>query len=521
MKLSYLFSSIESQLLSVSISNAFRAGSGRLKSKIPAVVFGNKFLDIDVRGLSLNSKLTKKGYLFFCLSGSRYRGSDFINEAYSNGARAVVVEEIIKARILKDLMVIRVKDIIKCLGSIAGRFYDHSSAKLNMTAITGTNGKTTTTFIIENILKAYRKQTGLIGTINYRFSKKVLSAQNTTPDILTTYSLIDQMLEDKIKYLLIEVSSHALAQRRIEGIKFDQAVFTNLGQDHFDYHRTKENYFKAKSKLFTDYLKEEGTAIVNIDDTYGCKLLEMVRKNKKFRVLTYGINKKADVCADRISVKRNGCCFTITGLKSKFKLETNLLGRFNIYNALASIATCLVLNIPEEYIIRGLREIYVPGRLERVRCRNNISIFVDYAHTQDALRNILLTLKGIKGRGRLILVFGCGGDRDRDKRHKMGKIASELADFVIITSDNPRFEDPKEIISDIKRGIRRTNYIILADRKCAIEKAIDIARSKDIIVVAGKGHEDYQVIKDRKFAFNDRLILEDILSKRGFAGCLN
>ncbi|MDD5006131.1 MAG: UDP-N-acetylmuramoyl-L-alanyl-D-glutamate--2,6-diaminopimelate ligase [Candidatus Omnitrophica bacterium] len=493
MKLNTLLSNIKNQVISINPCN---------------------FSNIDIKGLSLNSKLVKKGYLFFCLAGSRYNGLDFINEAYSNGAHAVMVEDNIKIKLPKDSVVISVKDITGCLGFLANKFYDYPIDRLNMTAVTGTNGKTTITFMIENILNTASKQAGVIGTINYRFGRSVFDAKNTTPDILTIHSFMNQMLQNKIKYLVMEVSSHALAQRRIEGLKFDQAIFTNLSQDHFDYHKTKKNYFAAKSLLFTDYLKKEGAAIINVDDSYGLKLIDLIKKNKKSKILTYGIRKKSDVCAKNILLTQGGCRFTVKAPGHKFEVKTRLIGQFNIYNALASISACLALGILEKYIIKGLEEVYAPGRLERVDC-SDINIFVDYAHTEDALRNVLSSLNKLKGRGRLILVFGCGGDRDKDKRPKMGKVASELADFVIITSDNPRSEDPEEIISDIKAGISKTNHIASVDRKEAIKKAIDMAGSQDIIIVAGKGHEDYQIVKDKKFNFSDRAVIENILSQRG------
>lgn len=501
MKLNYLLSDINNQVLSISCSKSH-------------------LLVTDIKGLSLNSKEVKNGYLFFCLSGTHHKGSDFIKEANLNGAKAIISEEKL-TNLPKDLIFIQVRDVVECLGTIANKFYNDPSDKLDMTAITGTNGKTTITYILENILKNSKKSAGVIGTVNYRFSGNVINAKNTTPDILTIHNLIDKMLRDKIKYLVMEVSSHALDQRRIEGLKFNQAIFTNLTQDHLDYHKTKLNYFKAKSKLFFNYLKKDRMSIINADDIYGRKLLGLIKETKKYKILTYGIKNKADVSANNISFRYNGSQFSVKTPKYKFNLETNLIGLFNIYNALASISASLAMNIPKKHIIEGLKEVYVPGRAERVCFNHNINIFVDYAHTEDALRNILLSLKKLKGRGRLIVVFGCGGDRDKDKRHKMGRLASELADFVIITSDNPRSEEPQDIISDIKSGISKTNYLTIVDRKEAIKKAIDIAHPGDIIVVAGKGHEDYQIIKNKKFAFNDHIAIQDLLSKKGFSGCLN
>lgn len=494
MKLGHLINNIENQI--VSLDNLPR-----------------NFLNIDIKGLSLNSKKVKKDYLFFCLPGTRYKGTDFINEAYLNGAKAAMSEDNIKLKI--PIAVIKVKDIIKSLGSITSEFYGYPSEKINMTAVTGTNGKTTITFAMENIWKAFGKKSGVIGTVNYRFGENKFAALNTTPDIITINNLLKRMSENKVKFMMMEVSSHALAQRRIEGLKFNQAIFTNLTQDHLDYHLTKRNYFLAKSVLFTDYLKNNGTAIINIDDDYSLKLKWLIKKYSKNRIVTYGIKRKADISAKDIYFDSCGSHFSVTGLKHKFSVKTNLIGIFNVYNALASIVNSLVLGIPEKYVIKGLEDIYAPGRLEKVYYKQkNVGIFVDYAHTEDGLKNVLLSLRKLKDKAKLIVVFGCGGDRDKDKRPKMGKVASELADFAIITSDNPRSEEPEDIISDIKKGIRKNNYIEIIDRKDAIKKAIDMAKEKDIILVAGKGHEDYQIIKDKRYPFNDRLVIEKILSGR-------
>jgi len=477
-----------------------------------ADLFAHREGSIDIKGLSLNSKLVKKGDVFFCLPGTRCSGTNFLEEACSNGARVAIVNKEAKLNYHKELLLIKVKDTVKSLGVVADKFYGYPLKKLNTIAVTGTNGKTSTTFIIENILKSYRKKVGVIGTINYRISNNKIIANNTTPDILTTYKVINRMINTRVKYLLMEVSSHALEQRRIEGLRFNQAIFTNLSQDHLDYHVTKKNYFKAKSRLFMGYLQIGGTAIINADDTFGIKLINLVMKCKKHKVLTYGISKKADICAKEIMFNNQGCSFVVQSKKFKTKIHTNLIGLFNIYNCLAAIASSLTLGIPKKYIESGLRNIYVPGRLELVSHRHNVSIFVDYAHTEDALRNSIQALKNIKKSGRLIVVFGCGGNRDRGKRQKMGRVASKLADFVIITSDNPRFEEPQKIISEIKMGVVNKNNLSIVDRKKAIKKAIDIAKSQDIILIAGKGHEDYQIIKNKRIAFNDRAVVRDILS---------
>lgn len=481
----------------------------------------SNFLDTNIKGLSLNSKRAKKGYLFFCLSGSQHRGVDFINDAYKNGAVAIMMEENLKTKIPKNLIVIRVKDVIASLGLMANKFYGYPLDRLDLTAITGTNGKTTITYILENILNCCNRPTAVIGTINYRINNKIFKSVNTTPDILTAHNVIDKMPKNKTGYLLMEVSSHALTQRRIEGLKFDQAIFTNLTGDHLDYHKTKTKYFRAKSLLFTKYLKQNGIAVINVDDPYGIKLLSLIKNNKKNRLFTYGIKRKAQVYAENILFNRNHSSLVVGTPQYKIKLKTNLLGLFNIYNILASISVCMALNIAEKFIKQGLKDVYVPGRLERIPCNDKLTIFIDYAHTEDALSNILLTLRRLKAKARLIVVFGCGGDRDKTKRSKMGRVASELSDFVIITSDNPRSENPADIITDIKRGIRKKNYLSIIDRREAIEKAIDIAQNQDIIVVAGKGHEEHQIIKDKKLVFNDRNIIEKILFKKGLISCLS
>lgn len=500
MKLKHLINNIKEQVLSIGSSTYLNSNFGL----------------VNIKGLSLNSKLVKKGDLFFCLPGLNHKGSDFIKEAYKKESRVIMVDEQVKTKLPGDLLVIRVKDVISSLGIIANKFYGQPLRKLNSIAITGTNGKTSTTYIIESIIKSHRKPVGVIGTVNYRFANNRLIAKNTTPDIITNYDLINRMLKKNIKYLIMEVSSHALAQRRIEGLKFDQAIFTNLSQDHFDYHKTKDRYFIAKSKLFTDYLNKDGVAIINVDDVYGFKLMNLIKKNKN-KILTYGIKRKADINASSILLKNNGSSFIIRYKKLFFSIDTNLIGVFNIYNILAAIASCLVLGIPKESIVKGVRDVYIPGRLELIRSKNNLNIFVDYAHSQDALENILFTLKNLRGPGRLIVVFGCGGNRDKDKRHKMGRVASKLADFVIITSDNPRFEKAEDIIEDIKKGVRNKNCITLGNRRRAIEKAIDIAKSKDIIIVAGKGHEGYQIIRNRKIPFSDHDVIKNILYQRGIA----
>ena len=467
-----------------------------------------------VRGLAINSKLVKSKYAFFSLQGNRLSGDQFIPQACRNGATVIITEKDISFVPPVNVTLIRVKDVIKSLALISNHFYSSPSRKINMTSVTGTNGKTTITYAVEHILRNCKIDIGVMGTINYRFKNYKIIPINTTGDILTIQQFLNKMIKNGVKICIMEVSSHALAQRRIEGILFDQAIFTNLTQDHLDYHLTKENYFRAKLKLFTDYLKNSGKAIINVDDHYGRRLKKLI-KNRI--IITYGIYQKADVTAKAIQTDTKGSSFILKYFDKEIRVKTNLVGIYNIYNLLASIivsATIKKINLEE--LVSGLENIYVPGRLEMIKSKANIHIFVDYAHTEDALRNVLNCLNSLKSAStKLITVFGCGGDRDKTKRPKMGKVACELSDRVIITSDNPRSEDPDEIIYDIRKGItKKNNFVIIPDRYEAIREAIDIAEENDIILVAGKGHESYQIIKDKKIPFDDREVVKSILSNK-------
>jgi len=466
-----------------------------------------------IKGLAINSKLLKDGYAFFCLKGAQFNGYRFIPEACRRGARLIITEQKINFNIPQEVTVIVVKDVARCLAIISNKFYDNPSQKLDMTAITGTNGKTTIAYILENILKSSKNKVGVIGTINYRFNDYRATPLNTTPDILTVQNFLHSMCRQKVRHCIMEVSSHALVQRRIEGIKFDRAIFTNLTQDHLDYHRTKENYFDAKLELFKKYLKNDGVAIINTDDEYGRRIKRLIKNHK---VITYAIESKADVMVEAIRLSLEGSSFLVKCFKQETIVDTNLIGMHNIYNILASIAACSTLKIPLRKILLGVRNVSIPGRLERIHSNRKLNIFVDYAHTEDALRNVLSSLKMLQPKGRIITVFGCGGDRDKGKRSKMGKVVSELSDIAIITSDNPRSENPRSIIRDIVKGIKKSNYIQVIDRYKAIIEAIDNAKENDIIVVAGKGHESYQIIKNKRIPFDDRKAIKEILKKCHF-----
>jgi len=351
----------------------------------------------------------------------------------------------------------------------------------------------------------------VIGTVNYRFKDKVIVSKNTTPSALDLQSMFSEMLKNNIKFAVMEVSSHALDQARPEAIDFHSAIFTNLTQDHLDYHRNLENYFCAKAKLFQD-LNAGAFCVLNNDDPYGRRLKQLTRS----KVVTYGIDTKSDVMAQDIKSDITGTEFNLITGKAKKKIRTRLIGRYNVYNILAAAAWALAAGLNPEKIRTALEKFaLVPGRLQRVDSREKFSVFVDYAHTEDALKNVIRALRPLT-KGKLIVVFGCGGDRDKDKRPKMGRVVSELADFALVTSDNPRSEEPRQIIEEIKKGMKKNNYLAIEDRKEAISKALSMARPGDIVLLAGKGHENYQVLKDRTVAFDDCEVARECLGSMNY-----
>ncbi|MDD4953963.1 MAG: UDP-N-acetylmuramoyl-L-alanyl-D-glutamate--2,6-diaminopimelate ligase, partial [Candidatus Omnitrophica bacterium] len=343
-------------------------------------------------------------------------------------------------------------------------------------------------------------------TINYRFKNKITLAKNTTPGPLELQSLLARMLKAGVDYCAMEASSHALDQKRTEGIDFSSAIFTNLTQDHLDYHKTLGSYFRAKAILFRD-IRPGAFVVVNNDDKYG----KMLKKLTAARVITYGIKNKSDIMARDIKFDTRHTEFTLVGPEGRMNFRSWLIGRYNVYNILAAIAWARQEGIPLAVIRGAVSEFTsVPGRLERIESPVAFSVFVDYAHTEDALKNIISTLRQIAQR-KIITVFGCGGERDKGKRPKMGEVATELSDYAIITNDNPRSEDPRAIISDIKKGIRKKDFCVIYDRLEAIKKALSLAKQRDIILIAGKGHEDYQVLKNKRIYFDDRKAVRECL----------
>ncbi|MFA5411000.1 MAG: UDP-N-acetylmuramoyl-L-alanyl-D-glutamate--2,6-diaminopimelate ligase [Candidatus Omnitrophota bacterium] len=487
----------------------------RLKQLIKALE-GHQALssrdDFMVRGVSCNSKKVSHNFIFVAIEGARQDGNKFIAEAIEKGARAVVIHSSVRCPPSEKALFIKVKDPRKALAQLAAEFYGRPSRKLKIAGITGTNGKTTISYLIEAILKGAGMKPGVIGTVNYRFKGRVIRAGNTTPGPIELHSILAQMLNQGIDYVVMEVSSHALSQERTGGIGFHSAVFTNLTQDHLDYHLNLENYFQAKAELFKG-LGSRSFAVLNNDDAYARRLKRLTPA----RIITYGIENKSDVSAKQVRLNLSHTEFILTSPKGETSLRVKLIGRHNLYNILAAISWGLKEGLALSVIKAALEKFKrIPGRLERINVKGSRIIFVDYAHTEDALFNVLKSLRGVASCGRIITVFGCGGERDKTKRPKMGRVVSELADYAIITSDNPRSEEPGDIIDDILQGVRKNNYCVIPEREEAIRKALALANPGDIVLLAGKGHEDYQVLKDRTIHFNDREVIKECLRSMNY-----
>ncbi len=460
---------------------------------------GARFSSTDVCSITDDSRKAVPGCLFIASKGHNLDGNKFIDSAIKAGAKVVVAENDFndKGAVVKIL----VNDAHSALSRIADNFYDHPSKKLKAVGITGTNGKTTITYLLEAIIKASGSDAGIIGTINYRLKGKVLPATNTTPGALMLQGMLSEMVKMKIGYAVMEVSSHSLDQGRVDNVLFDVAIFTNLTSDHLDYHKTTENYFKAKKKIF-DHLKASGAAVLNMDD----KKIASMQKSIRGHVITYGIGRRADVMAKEIDLSMRGSRFTAVTPIGEMKICTKLIGAHNISNILAALCAAIALKLPKSAIVKGIEALNrVPGRLEDVEAGEKFKVLVDFAHTEDALLNVLRLLREVAG-NRILTVFGCGGDRDKTKRPKMGRVACEYSDCVIITSDNPRHEDPVSIIREIENGVKGkfVNYDIIPERRDAIFKALRMALPGDIVLLAGKGHENYQIVKDSTIPFDDR-----------------
>jgi len=467
------------------------------------------FKDFKAEGISCNSKEVSDNFIFVAIEGTHLDGHRFIDEAISKGAKAVVVQSSkLEVQSSKKASIIRVEDTRRALADLAAKFYGNPSWKIKVAGVTGTNGKTTITYLIEELLKKTGFMPAVIGTVNYRFKDKIIPSRNTTPGPLELQSLLADMVKENASHAIMEVSSHAISQNRTRAINFHSAIFTNLTQDHLDYHKTLEDYFLAKAKLFTG-LSRMAFAVINTDDKYGRRLAGML---KGPRIITYAIDNDADVRAYDIRFNISHTEFRLKAFKEDMDFKTRLMGRHNIYNILAAYAWACEERLPPA-LIKSCLEKYnsVPGRLEKIKSGKSFSIFVDYAHTEDALRNVIRALRQISAK-KIIVVFGCGGERDKTKRPKMGRVVSELADYALITNDNPRSEDPQKIIEDIVKGIKKDNYCIIPDRKAAIRKSLSLAKAQDIVLIAGKGHEDCQILKDETIHFNDREVVRECLA---------
>ena len=469
-------------------------------------------VDRSVDSIAYDSRRVQKNSLFVALRGEKSDGHQFVDQAIEKGASVIVVEEACQQT---RATCVQVENSRSALADLAAIFYDCPMRRLKMAAVTGTNGKTTTTFLIKHICEKAGLRCGLIGTVRYEIGERVLPAIRTTPEALELQELLAQMVNAGCKAAAMEVSSHALAQERSRGLEWDVAVFTNLTQDHLDFHGTMEKYFEAKVKLFTDLAqqptKKKAVAVVNVDDRYGGQLIDRLARD--FPIVTYGMGARADFRASNYRPEFAGTSYQLDARGKSYLVRLPLIGRFNVANSLAALAAANSLGISlREAILSLAKSPQVPGRLEAVPAKRQFQIFVDYAHTPDALLNVLKTLRELSPR-KLIVVFGCGGDRDRQKRPLMAAAADQNADYSIITSDNPRKEDPEAIIAEVEKGFRSERYEKITDRAQAIARAIALAQPRDIVLIAGKGHEAYQEFADSTVPFDDiqvaRRALED------------
>ena len=481
--------------------------------------------DGEVHSVRYDSRRCEKNSLFVAISGLKTDGHQFIGDALNRGARFIIHERNFTPP--AGVTAIRVRDSRRVLGRLGRNFFGHPSSSLCLIAVVGTNGKTTITYLLEAILRAAGHSVGVLGTVNYRYGDQSLPAPNTTPESFDMQRILREMADHGVTHCVAEVSSHAIDLRRVDECAFDLGIFTNLTQDHLDYHQTMENYFQAKKRFFSEVLPGGGKnrprrMIVNGDDPFGQRIIREVGGG----CITYGLDTPCDVHPNPFHLSIGGIDAKLNIGDEVVDITSPLMGMFNLYNILAAAAAARALEIPRRVIRNGIAGLtQVPGRLEKVSTAGQPAVFVDYAHTDDALKRVLQNLTLFRTE-RIITVFGCGGDRDRGKRPLMGEAAAAYSDLIIVTSDNPRTEDPLEIIREIETDIRvpkftdireltqipgQKGYLVLPDRREAIAAAIGLAGPADIVLIAGKGHEDYQIVGDRKFPFDDRTIAREEL----------
>ena len=466
-------------------------------------------LDVSIGKIVSDSRHAGAGDLFVAIrGGEEVDRHEFVADAVARKVGAVVVEDEINTG---DTTRITVENCRVAAAKLAARFHDHPDRKLLMVGITGTNGKTTTAFLVRNLLEAAGKACGYLGTLGLRVGDKLQPVANTTPEAAQLHEHLRSMVEAGNQAAVLEVSSHALALDRVGSVSFDLGLFTNLSRDHLDFHRTLENYLEAKAKLF-ESLESGGVAVVNKDDPAGAAIAGRVRG----RTLTYGFLDGADVRAQRVQTGGTGTVLQLEWQGKRFEIETQLTGKFNCYNVLAAVTCGIALGVESEPIRRGIAALEsVPGRFERIRCGQKFEVIVDYAHTPAALDTVLRTARDLT-HGRVICLFGCGGDRDRGKRPQMGRVATDLADLSFITSDNPRSERPESIIEDILVGVENRDIVTISvDRRAAMRDAFSVAGADDLVVIAGKGHESGQELADRTIPFDDRQVARDLMREMG------
>ncbi|MEN8907547.1 MAG: UDP-N-acetylmuramoyl-L-alanyl-D-glutamate--2,6-diaminopimelate ligase [Clostridiales bacterium] len=481
--------------------------------KLKDLLFGLEYslingnMDMDITDIAYDSRKVKNGSLFVCIKGYKTDGHKFITKSIENGAKVIIIQDDYDIK-NSEVTVIKINDTRYGLAFISTKFFKEPSKNFNLIGITGTKGKTTITYMVKSILEKENKLVGIIGTISNKIGEETISIDRTTPESYDLQSLFYDMSEKNVDSVVMEVSSHGLDLHRVSCNEYDIGLFTNLTRDHLDFHKTFDNYFEAKMKLF-DISK---LCLVNIDSDYGKKAYERY-KNK---AISFGIKEKADFRAINIKLHQDSVNFDleVNGKVECMDIVVSIPGEFNVYNALSAAAVCNKSGLDFDTIKKGLLNLKVPGRAEVVDIDKNFTVIIDYSHTPDSLENILKTIKGY-AKGRLVCLIGCGGDRDRTKRPIMGKISGEMADFTIITSDNPRTEDPEFIISEIIDGIKEANtdFVKITDRYKAIEFALKNAIKDDIILLAGKGHETYQMFKDKTIKFDEVEIVKEIISR--------
>src|SRR5437588_10263566 len=458
--------------------------------------------DRAVESIAYDSRRVQRDGLFVALRSEKSDGHDFIGAAIEKGATVIVAE---RAEQHSRATCIVVENTRTALADLSVRFFNDPARKLKLAGVTGTNGKTTTTFLIKHICEKAGTRCGLLGTVRYEIGERILPAARTTPESLDLQELLAQIVNAGCRAAAMEVSSHALAQDRTRGLEWDVAVFTNLTQDHLDFHGTMESYFDSKAKLFTQLgnqqKKRKPIAVVNVNDRYGEQLLTKI--DKRVAIITYGMGARADFRASNYRVEFSGTSYQLDAGGKSYLVRVPLIGRFNVVNSIAALAAsnALGINLRDAVLSLG-KSPQVPGRLEIVPAKRQFQVFVDYAHTPDALRNVLKTLLVLEPH-RLVVVFGCGGNRDREERPLMGAVVDQNADHAIVTSDNPRKEDPDKIIADIEKGFHGNHFEKISDRAAALARAIEIAQPRDIVLIAGKGHENYQEFADHIVPFED------------------